>query len=182
MTPEIVFDIKASIKKRRLQYNKSIFDYLSDFLPTAVLVLVDVFLIIQLVMNSGEGVKSLVIIGMFILAVTLSVVLTVREYKRLDLLEEIKLAGQRDQNRERSKAIATKLGWTLQKETEAYLIYRKRWGLVSSGENITIIPCDDIVFVNSAAYLRNDIARTTLSFGVNQRNIRRFSKLIGTIK
>jgi hypothetical protein len=140
MTSETIVDIKTSITKKKLQYNKSIGDYLNDLLPTTLLILIDIFLTIQLLVNSDEGLKTLAIIGVLISIVTLVLAVSLAEYNRLDLLKEIKIKGSKNENKELSKAIANTLGWILLKETSDYLIYRRRWGLINSGENITNHP------------------------------------------
>jgi len=178
MTSETIVDIKTSITKKKLQYNKSIGDYLNDLLPTTLLILIDIFLTIQLLVNSDEGLKTLAIIGVLISIVTLVLAVSLAVYNRLDLLKEIKIKGSKNENKELSKAIANTLGWILLKETSDYLIYRRRWGLINSGENITIIPYADAVLLNSNTYPVNDVTRTTLSFGANKKNIRKFERLI----
>ena len=177
MIPQVEFDAEGSIRQRRLQHNRSFFDHINDLLPTTFLLLVDIFLIIQLVINLNGQFRTLVSIGTFLIIVTILIISTIKEYHQLDLLEEIEIEGTKEEIKKYSKEIAESLHWSLIKENKDYLIYRNKWRVLSGGENITIIPTDNKLLVNSTSYPINDVTRTTLTFGANRKNILRFKKI-----
>jgi hypothetical protein len=178
MIPKTNVDLKASISTKRLRYETLPIDNINDLLPTILLLLADVFLMIQMLIRSDEGFKTLMMIGSLIALVTWLLLSTFKEYNTLDVLEEIKIKGSGSETKDYLKQIAKNLRWTVLEEAKDYIIFRNKWRITNTGEHITVIPLDNVILINSTTYSINSFTRSTLSFGKNKRNIRRFRELM----
>jgi hypothetical protein len=170
--------VKESLTSKRLQYEKSFLDYINDILPTIFLGLIGMYLLIQLALNFNEGFKTIGLIILFLLLTTLLLVSTIKEYLALDRLAGLKIARRKAENRELIIGIVDKLKWRILADNTDHFIFRNPWRLFNGGENVTIIYRDDWILFNSTSYPINDVTRTTLTFGANQRNLNKFKRCL----
>jgi hypothetical protein len=175
-------DSKKSLAHKKLAYDKSFLDTINDLLPTVSLSIICLFLLIQLVLNIKEDFRTLGLIAFFMLIVTMLLISTIKEYRNLDQLDEIKTKKNKSENKELATIIADRLKWKMLAQKQDYIIVRNPWRLLSGGENITILFSDNSIFFNSSSYPTNDAMRTTLTFGTNRRNLIKFKKYLGEIE
>jgi hypothetical protein len=157
-------------------------DTINDLLPTVFLSITCLFLLTQLVLNIKEDFRTLGQIIFFMSIVTMLLISTIKEYRNLDQLDEIKTRWNKSENKELATIIADRLKWTMLAQKQDYLIVRNPWRLLSGGENITILFSDNSIFFNSSSYPINGATRTTLTFGTNRRNLIKFKKYLGEIE
>jgi hypothetical protein len=169
-------NIKKSIVQKKLEYNKSFLDSISDILPTISLSIIALFLLMQLILNIGEGGRTIGIITVFLILVIMLTISTIKEYVRLYQLQEIRTRRNKGENKKLALAVADKLNWKLLDEKTDYITVRNPSRFFKGGENITLIFGDNLIFFNSSSYPINDVTRTTLTFGINGRNLAKFKK------
>ncbi len=112
----------------------------------------------QLVLNIKKDFRTLGQIIFFMSIVKMLLISTIKEYRNLDQLDEIKTKWNKSENKELATIIADRLKWTMLAQKQDYLIVRNPWRLLSGGENITILFSDNSIFFNSSSYPINGFA------------------------
>jgi small-conductance mechanosensitive channel len=177
-------DVKNSVKYKKLKLDSSLSDYINEVLPIVFLFLLEMFLMAQFYLNISEGFRTLGLIFFFFVIIFILLIRTIKEYLRLDTLEEVITGTNKERNKQLTTGIAKKHDWYLQVENDDYFIYRNPWTILSGGEKIVIIVSDNLIYFNSSSYPINDAGRhrTTLTFGANRRNLRIFKESLAEQK
>lgn len=169
-------NVKASLATGKLQFKGSQLHAFNDFYPVVFSGLVGIYLVIQLFLNIGSDLRTMIVISFFLVVTVWFFIAAIKGVRNIDRLMEMNADGTAPEKRTQAMKVARKLGWVLLAQDDDYDVFRNppNWG--RGGENIVLIYTEFSIWFNSTSYPAGSGSRTIISFGANQRNLKKYRK------